>query len=128
MFIGKIQQAISQVIQLTKQLDQTMTNLMIVTGKSHSQVKDMVKDYSNLADELGGTTQEIAASANEWLRMGYTIDQTNTLIKNSMMLSKLGMIESEQATQYLISAIKGYGVAVEDSSKIVDMATALDMK
>lgn len=128
MMIGKVTQALNQCIQITKQLDQTMTNLMVVTGKSKSQVKDMVKDYSKLADELGGTTQEIAASANEWLRMGYSVSETNELIKNSMMLSKLGMIETGQATEYLISAIKGYGVAVKDSSEIVDMATALDMK
>lgn len=128
MVIGKVRQAINSVIVTTKELDKTMTNLQIVTGKNYKEVNQLVKGYSALAKEIGGTTQEVSASANEWLRMGYSTSEVNTLITNSMMLSKLGMIESAKATEYLISAMKGYGIAVADSSKIVDMATALDMK
>ena len=126
--IGAIRGQISKVIQLTQQLDKTMTDLSIVTGKNREEVTQLMQSYNGLAKSIGLTTSEVSASANEWLRMGYQTNDVNTLVKNSAMLAKLGMIEMGQATQYLTSAIKGYGVAVEDSEKIVDMATSLDMK
>ena len=126
--IGTIRGEIQKVIQLTKQLDKTMTDLSIVTGKNRREVTNLMQSYNGLAKSMGLTTAEVSASANEWLRMGYQTNEVNTLIKNSAMLAKLGMIEMGQATEYLTSAIKGYGVAVEDSSSIVDMATSLDMK
>ena len=128
MIIGKVRQAIQTVINTTKELDKTMTNLQIVTGKTKEETYEMMKTYSSLAQELGGTIGEVSASANEWLRMGYNTAEVNTLITDTMMLSKLGMIDTTKATEYLTSAIKGYGVAVKDASEIVDMATALDMK
>lgn len=126
--IGMVKQAFTMTIQNVMQLNKTMTDLAIVTGKNVSEMKELVGEYNNLAKEIGLTNAEVNASANEWLRMGYKESEINTLIKNTAMLSKLGMIEMGEATQYMTSAIKGYGVAVQDSMQIVDMATSLDMK
>ena len=126
--IGMIRQAIQSAIQQIKQLDQTMVNLQIVTGKNRDEVKSLMSDYNKFAKELGSSTQEVASSANEFLRMGYNIQDTNELIKQSMVLSKVGMIDTAQATEYLTSAIKGYKIAAQDASEVVDMATSLDMK
>ena len=43
-----------------------------------------------------------------------------------MMLSKLGQISSQESSEALTSAMKGYNVAVEDSIAIVDKLTAVD--
>ena len=43
-----------------------------------------------------------------------------------MMLSKLGQISSQESSEALTSAMKGYNVSVEDSIKIVDKLTAVD--
>ena len=45
-----------------------------------------------------------------------------------MILSKLGQIDSADATQYLTSATKGYNVAVKDTIGIVDKLTAVDIQ
>ena len=52
--------------------------------------------------------------------------ESNTLITNSMMLSKLGQISSQESSEALTSAMKGYNVAAEDSISIVDKLTAVD--
>ena len=45
-----------------------------------------------------------------------------------MVLSKLGMIDSAEATKYLTSALKGYGMEAKDAINIVDKLTAVDME
>ena len=118
----------SMVVQLTKQIEQSMVNLQIVTGGTSQSTKELMTSYSELGTRLGRTTLEIAGAANEFLRMGYTGSEATELLTHSMRLSTLGMIDSANATKYLVSAIKGYKVELKDTGKIVDMATALDMK
>lgn len=109
-------------------LDDAVVNLQIASGKSRTETKALVKEYAALAKQLKATTAEIAASADTWLRQGYSAKEAQTMITNSMMLSKLGQIESEEAATALTSAMKGYKVAVEDTVNIVDKLTAVDME
>ena len=110
------------------ELDKAMVNLQIASGKTREATKELVKEYADLAKTLGATTAEVADAADTWLRQGYSTEEANTLITNSMMLSKLGQMESAEASKALTSAMKGYGVAVEDSVQIVDKLTKVDME
>lgn len=123
--IGKF---LSDIVTNVIELDKSVTDLQIATGKSRDEVKAMIKDYATLGKEIGATTKEIAAGADTWLRQGYDAEEANTLIYNSMMLAKLGQLESTEASTDLTSAMRGYKVEVEDSIKIVDKFTAVDME
>ena len=123
-----LQQAVVAVYQNVTQLDKAIVDLQIASGKSRTEVKGMMRDYSQTAKSLGATTLEVAQGADTFLRQGKTVSETNTLLTNSMMLSKLGQITAEEAAQALTTAYKGYGVAVEDTIGIVDKLTAVDME
>ena len=110
------------------ELDKAMTNLQIASGKTRAEIKELTKGYADLAKQLGATTSEVAESADTWLRQGYTAEETNTLIRNSTMLAKLGQMEAAEASKALTSAMKGYKVEVKDSIGIVDKFTAVDME
>lgn len=110
------------------ELDKAMTNLQIASGKTRAEIKELTKGYADLAKQLGATTSEVAESADTWLRQGYAAEETNTLIRNSTMLSKLGQMEAAEASKALTSAMKGYKVEVKDSIGIVDKFTAVDME
>lgn len=110
------------------ELDKAMTDLQIASGKTRAEIKELTKGYADLAKQLGATTTEVAESADTWLRQGYAAEETNTLIKNSTMLAKLGQMEAAEASKALTSAMKGYKVEVKDSIGIVDKFTAVDME
>lgn len=110
------------------ELDKAATDLAIVTGSGSGEAYTLLKEYNQMAQQLGATTTQISDAATEWLRQGKTAAETTTLIEQSMILSKVGAMESATATQNLTSAMKGYGLAVEDVSGIVDKLTAIDLK
>jgi hypothetical protein len=60
-----------------------------------------------------------APAADYWLRQGYSLEDTNELIKASTALSKTGLISSAEAAQYLTSAIGGFA---EGMSNIANSA------
>lgn len=119
---------VRRVYQSTKELDSALTDLQIATGYSKEATRGLLAEYSVLAQKLGATTVEVANAADAWLRQGYSAKEANTLIKNSMMLSKLGQIDSAEATTALTSAMKGYNLTVDDTTSIVDKLTAVDME
>lgn len=120
--------AIRQVYQNVIELDGAVTNLQIATGKTREETKELITTYAKLAQQLGATVTEVAEAADTWLRQGYSIAETNDLITYTMMLSKLGQLDSAEAAKALTSAMKGYKVEVEDAMAIVDKFTAVDME
>jgi len=83
--------------------------------------------YTDLAKEMGRTTQSVATASNDWLRAGYEGQEATELTRASMMLSTLGMIEATEATTYLISTLKGWKISANEVIGVVDKLTAVDM-
>ncbi len=122
-----IERVIRQVTSATEQLDQRMVDLQIASGYTRDEINGMMWDFNKLGTEMGKTTQEIAAAANDWLRAGYEGAEASQLTEASMQLATLGMINSADATSYLISVLKGWKLAANDISGVVDKLTAVDM-
>jgi TP901 family phage tail tape measure protein len=115
------------IVSTVFELDKSIVGLQMATGDTNEQAKELMKTYIDLGQQLGATGTEVANSAGEWLRQGKSIAETNELIKDSMILSKIGQIDSAQATELLTSAMKGYKVEVFDVIGIVDKLSAVDM-
>lgn len=126
--VGKVTQYLREVYTNVVNIDKATTNLQIATGKTRVEVKALIKEYAQLGKQLGATTTEVAEGADTWLRQGHSVADTNTLVRNSTMLAKLGQMEAAESSKALTSAMKGYKVEVEDSIRIVDKMTAVDME
>lgn len=115
-------------VETVKALDDAATSLRMATGDSYESVKRLMKQYNDMGQTLGAITTDVSNAADAWLRQGHTIDDTNKLIKDSMVLSKVSNLNSADSTKYLTSAMQGYKVAVDDVSKVVDKLSAVDLE
>lgn len=117
-----------EMVQNTYDVDSAMTQLQMATGVSNDKAKDLMKTYSNMGHQLKATGTDVAASSTEWMKQGQSVEKSNKLAESSIKLSKVGDLTSENATKYLTSARKGYGVtSAEDTLKIVDKMSSVDM-
>lgn len=119
--------ALNQVYQNVVKLDKALVNLQIATGYTREETKKLIKEYGELATQIGATVTEVTDAADTWLRQGYSVAETNELITATMMLSKLGQLDSAEAAKALTSAMKGYKLEVKDCINVVDKFTAVDM-
>lgn len=110
------------------ELNQAETDLMIATNMSRESVKGLIKDYNIYGKLLASTTTEITDAANDYLRAGKDLKESQALIKDSIMLSKLGQIDSDEATEDLLATMNGYNMAVEQVDSALDAMVAIDMK
>ena len=118
--------ALKEGIQYVKDLNKEMTNIQIVTGMNSRQIKSLIVDYNDLAQQMGATTLEVARGSLEWFRQGKTAQEAVELTKASIIMSKLGNVEAAQSTEYLTSTLNGFKLEAEDATMVIDKLVALD--
>lgn len=124
MAISKIRQA----IDVAQELNKAFTDIEMVTMGTAEATQKLRKEYADLAVEMSATVTQVAEGANEWLRQGKTAEETTELIKASMVMSRIGAIESADATSYLTSVLNGYKIATEDVMHVVDAMSQVDIE
>ena len=107
-------------------MDSAITKLQIVTKSSRDDIQGAIQGYQGLASELKVSSDTVLSAAEDWLRAGYSIEQSNKLIEASVKLSTLGMMDAKDATTALISVLKGWKLDENQISGVVDQVTALD--
>lgn len=116
-----------QGIETVKSLDDAMLDLQNATGESKTNVQNMMQSYNALGQELGALTTEVSSSADTFLRQGRSIEETNQLIKDSMVLSKIGQIDSGTSSEILTSTINGFQMMAQEASHVNDVLSSIDL-
>lgn len=114
-------------VKAVKDIDDAIVNLQMATSQSYSSMRTLMSDYNTMAKDLGAATTEIASGADNWLRQGKSIAETNKLLKDSMVLSKVANIAPETSTKQLTAMMKGYKKNVDEVSSINDALTSIDL-
>ena len=123
------QQEVGKAIQYVIDLNTEMIRIQVLQtegAKSASEINLLADSFNKLAQEMGVATLEVAKGSLEWLRQGKTIEETGTLLKATMMMSKLGNMSAAMSTEHLTSTINGYGLAASEATSIVDKLVAVD--
>ena len=113
--------------QSIKELDKSVTDLSVATNMSRKSTYDLLGQYNNMAKQLSSTTTHISSAADDYLRAGKNMSEANKLIQDSIMLSKLGQIDSGAATEDLLAIMNGFNMSVEEVNKALDSMVAIDM-
>ena len=120
-------QVTQEALQAIKEIDAAIVDLQVASGESYETVRQMVSGYNEMAKSIGATTTEVTSAADTWLRQGKSLSEANELIQQSMVLSKLGEIDSDDASTYLTAMINGFHVATDEVSSLNDALTSIDM-
>lgn len=126
--LNEINKAGKEAKETVKEIDKAITDLQIATDMKRESVIDLVKDYNKYAKQLSSTTTQITSAADDYLRAGKSLEESQTLIKDSIMLSKLGKLDSGEATEDLLATMNGFEMSVEEVGKALDSMVAIDMK
>lgn len=120
-------QVTQEAVEAIKEIDAAIVNLQMATGDSYENVRQLVSGYNQLAQTLGATTTEISKGADTWLRQGKSISETNRLLQDTMVLSKVAQIDSDDSSSYLTAIMKGYKMAADEVEGINDSLTSIDL-
>lgn len=128
---GMLQNTVMQIpykaITAVKDYDAAMTNMQMATGISNTQAQELMNTYSDMGKQLKVTGVDVATSATEWMKQGKTIEESNKLAQDSIVLSKIGDLSSDDATRTITAAMKSYDLNESQVMDFVDQISAIDM-
>lgn len=124
---GYIRQSILTIVELDTQL----VDLRKTTTMTSSELNEFYRNSTELGKQLGVTTNEIISQAAAWSRLGYSSQEAATQM--AQMSSKFASISpgmtTDQSTDYLVSTMQAYGIAVDDvERKILDNVNKIGKK
>lgn len=124
--LKSIDTAASQAKKTIDEYDKSITDLSVAMNGTREEAAQYIQTLNKQAIELKTTTKSASDAADSWLRQGKSVTDTETLIHDSLVLSKVGQIESADATDYLTSALNGYKLEAQDAISVIDKLTAVD--
>lgn len=124
----KMFEAGKKATETVKEFNDIKTNLAMAINADSDYIDNLMNDYNSLAQELGSLTSSVAESADSWLRQGRSMADTNSLIKDSLVLSKDAELSSTDASEILTAILNGFQLAADQASRINDILTSIDLE
>ena len=118
-----VQQGMQQVYQSVVEVDTAMTELKKVTDETDASYANFTKRAAQQSRELGASISDYIQTTADWARLGYNLPDAEELARVSSLYANVGDgIESaSQASEYLISTLKGFDLAASDAERVVDI-------
>lgn len=120
-FKKMLKEAIKTVIQM----DEALTTLTIVTGKSRQEVQELIPELRNLALNTSSTMTDVANLTAEYVRQGRTIKDSITLAEQTAKAAKIAGISTADSLNYMTAAINGFNLAAKDAQHVSDVFAKL---
>ena len=117
--------AIRNAINHIKELDTTMNGIAIVTNMTTADLWNQVEAYSAMAQNFGVTIQGAYEVSKIYYQAGYDTNEVLTLTNETLKLSKISGLDYATTTDYMMTAMRGFKLEMEDASRVVDVYSNL---
>ena len=117
--------AIGEVKSTITELDKSLTEQAMVTGKTRKEVYGLLSSYQELAIQTGSTTKEISATVTEFVRQGKSFEEAKTLAEAATSAAKVAGISSADSVNYLTTALNGFRLSAEQAMSVSDKFAAI---
>lgn len=118
--LRSIKKAAHEAVSTIKELDRSLTEQAMVTGKTRKQTYALLSSYQELAAQTGATTREVAGLATQFMRQGKTTQDALTLTKAAMDAAKVAGISASDSVNYLTTALNGFQMSAQDALLVSD--------
>ena len=124
--IFAVEKAMSELVKTTITVEQKLTDINVLLNVSDKQFKRFSDGLFQVARQTGTAFGEVADSANEFARQGLSVEDTLKRTNAALALSKLGMMDSVNATESLTAALNTFKGEVNDSAVVVNKLAQVD--
>lgn len=109
---NQIKQGVGQI----NQLDDALTQISIVTGKSRDEVSGLAREYNDLAKEMSVTTDAVAQGAVLFYRQGLEQEEVMNRLQATTEFSKITNLDFVESAELLTATVNSMGVSVQNAS------------
>ena len=108
--------------QYVTEFDSALAELQLASNASDEFLQNITVDIQNLANSLASTNTEVAQSTTEWVKLGYTAQDSLDLASASATYARVGFTDVDTATTNLTSTIQAFKDSMAVGQDIGDFA------
>jgi TP901 family phage tail tape measure protein len=120
-FVGTVQGAYGYV----KELDKSLNDIRIVTGKSADEMRKFAKEANTAAQSLGETTNSYTQASLIYYQQGLSDEETKARAETTLKAANVTGQSGEEVSEQLTAVWNGYKVAAEETELYVDKLAAV---
>ena len=118
---GSIQRAVGFV----KSLDESLTQIKIVTGKGSEEMKAFAQDANNAAQALGRSTTEYTDASLIFFQQGKTADEVKQLTEATLVGANVTGMQAAETAEMLTAVMNGYQLEASKAMEVTDKLAAV---
>ena len=118
---NKAKQVATEMVTAVRDINDALTQLTIVTGKSGSELDSFFQRAADSAYNMGHSVTEVLGSVETFTRLGYGLEDASTLADAATIMSNVADTTVSASTTGLTSIIKGYGLEASDATRVSDV-------
>nr|DAE09411.1 MAG TPA: minor tail protein [Siphoviridae sp. ct96x5] len=118
-----VQQGMRQVYDNVVEVNSAMTELKKVTNETDTAYLKFTQRAAQQSRELGANISDYVQTTADWARLGYNLPSSEELARVSSLFANVGdgIDSATQASEYLISTLKGFNLVADDAERVVDV-------
>ena len=120
-FTGSIQKAYSFI----KQLDTSLNDIMIVTGKSSDQMAEFAKQANTAAKNLGSVTTDYTKASLIYYQQGLSDSEVKARASTTVKVANITKQSADSVSEQLTAVWNGYKVNASEAELYVDKLSAV---
>lgn len=113
---------ISDAITYTNQLDNSLNEIRIVTGKNNEEVQKLAKSYNDLAKSMSVSTTDVASTAVDLFRQGLQGTDVEERMQAIIKYAKISSLSLSESNKIITSTMNATG---ESAQKVIDIFSYL---
>ena len=114
--INLFKRGIDDAIQSVKELDAAMTETAVVTDYKVSDMWNMLPQYTQLANQLGATTQGAYETMTLYFQQGLDQQQAFELGAETMKMARIAGLDYAETTDMMTAALRGFNMELNETS------------
>ncbi len=112
--------AMRQMVSVSIELDDAMTQLKIVTKDTDETYEKFGDNIAKTAKKIGASITDLLDSTTTYARLGYSLEESSTLAEYTAMLQAVGDIDVSEAQDAITSIVKAFDVNIDDIESVMD--------
>jgi TP901 family phage tail tape measure protein len=110
-----IQNSIYRAIEYTKELDQSLNDIRIVSEYTAEDMKDFAKYANEAAQAIGQTTTAYTNASLIFAQQGYDLDTSNLLAEVTLKTANVTGQDTSEVSEQLTALYNGFHINVEEA-------------
>ncbi len=122
---ASVMNAAHQSAEYVKDLDRSLTNIMMVSGESRDNMNEFAKQANQVAQRLGGTTVQMTEATKVFIQQGYSLDKSSQLGEYAVHLANVSEQDSATASDEITAYMNAFKIPLEDLGNAISKWAAV---